>query len=138
KFYILMRFQNVSKINYVLRNVYINIHGEFYKRLNQIKSNILTNLIPFSMSRDMIKQSELAIRLGGLACRNIKQLSCVSYISRAIAIVNNSKRNEIMAELIYNKSNLELNKNLEIVLNRYNALVNEKNRITSVENIEMT
>src|SRR5690606_27975628 len=40
KFYLLMKYQNVSKMNYILRNIYINSKSEFFKNLKELKNQI--------------------------------------------------------------------------------------------------
>src|SRR5690606_17398348 len=92
KFYLLYKYQNISKINYILRNAPINFEGELYKQLKNIKKLILRAMIPFSLNQQQIQQSELATRYGGIACRNIKQLICTAYLSRVSTTNQNIKR----------------------------------------------
>src|SRR5690606_6909689 len=102
KFYILMKYQNISKMNYLLRNLNLIDNKDIIKELERIKLLILENMVPFTLNHDQIMQSELEVNFGGIACRNVKQLLCASYLSRVSALNNSIKKKDLVDEITYN------------------------------------
>src|SRR5690606_5342313 len=66
KFYLLVKYHNISKMNYILRNIPIKFDGEVYKQLKNVKKLILNAMVPFVMNHQQVRQAELVSRYGGI------------------------------------------------------------------------
>src|SRR5690606_2434627 len=138
KFYLLYKYQNISKVNYILRNIPIKFDGKLYKQLKNIKKLILRAMIPFPMNHLQIQQSELATRYGGIACRNIKQLTCAAYLARFSATNQSAKAYQIATNFLYEYNKINQSNINQYYITEYINLLSSKNKVIKIYDVTYT
>ena len=87
----MLRYFNVSKVNYILRNMTLKPDSLAMDILHQLNDRMKTMITNFPLNKTQHLQAELPINKGGLACRNLEQFSCAARIANMSITLNCKK-----------------------------------------------
>ena len=129
KFYILSKYQNLSKINYLLKNMNMDYTSEYFKKLQQIHNRIIEMMVPFNVTSVDLEQISLPAKFGGLAVGNLTQYSCTASLQRMMTMKDNSDLRKILDERLLKTYEIYSNFQINEMMNKYNSYVNSKHVI---------
>ena len=91
KFYFLMKYMNISKMNYLIKNMEYKLNDPWISEIDELLDNIKNIILDFNLTEEQRLQTQLPTRLGGLAMRNIKQVMATAKLSNLMGNRVNKK-----------------------------------------------